>query len=36
LARVATVIDEIGAKTGLTVYDMPKKEEFFIGLHFNL
>ncbi len=35
-ARVATVIDEIGAKTGLTVYDMPKKEEFFIGLHFNL
>lgn len=35
-ARAATVIDEIEAKTGLTVYDMPKEEEFFIGLHFNL
>jgi len=35
-SRAATVIDEIGAKTGLTVYDMPKKEEFFIGLHFNI
>jgi len=35
-ARAATAIDEIEAKTGLTVYDMPKEEEFFIGLHFNL
>jgi len=35
-ARAASVVDEIEAKTGLTVYDMPKEEEFFIGLHFNL
>ena len=35
-ARAATVIEEIEAKTGLTVYNMPKEEEFFIGLHFNL
>jgi DNA-binding Lrp family transcriptional regulator len=35
-ARAATVIEEIEAKTGLTVYDMPKEEEFFIGLHFTL
>ncbi|MEJ2119842.1 MAG: Lrp/AsnC family transcriptional regulator [Alphaproteobacteria bacterium] len=35
-ARKATVLAEIEAKTGLTVYDMPKEEEFFIGLHFNL
>ena len=35
-ARAATVIEEIEAQTGLTVYDMPKEEEFFIGLHFNL
>ena len=35
-ARAATVIEEIEAQTGLTVYDMPKEEEFFIGLHFTL
>jgi len=35
-ARARAVIEEIEAKTGLTVYDMPKEEEFFIGLHFNL
>ena len=35
-ARAGAVIEEIEAKTGLTVYDMPKEEEFYIGLHFSL
>ena len=35
-ARASAVIEAIEAKTGLTVYDMPKQEEFFIGLHFTL
>lgn len=35
-ARAGAVIEAIEAKTGLTVYDMPKEEEFFIGLHFTL
>jgi DNA-binding Lrp family transcriptional regulator len=35
-ARAATVIEAIETKTGLTVYNMPKEEEFFIGLHFTL
>lgn len=30
--RVSGVIDEIEQATGLKVYDMPKIEEFFIGL----
>ena len=30
--RIAEVLDEIRAATGLVVYDMPKIEEFFIGL----
>jgi len=30
--RIAEVIKEIEAKTGLTVYNMPKKTEYFIGL----
>ena len=30
--RVAEVIAEIERATGLTVYDMPKIDEFFIGL----
>jgi len=30
--RIAQVLDEIRAATGLAVYDMPKIEEFFIGL----
>jgi DNA-binding Lrp family transcriptional regulator len=34
--RAGAVIEAIEAKTGLTVYDMPKEEEFFIGLHFTL
>ena len=34
--RVAQVIDEIATVTGLTVYNMPKIEEFFIGLRFEV
>jgi DNA-binding Lrp family transcriptional regulator len=30
--RIAEVIDEIEAETGLQVYAMPKLEEFFVGL----
>jgi len=33
--RVAEVIAEIEAATGLHVYDMPKLEEFFVGLRFD-
>jgi hypothetical protein len=29
------VIAEIEAATGLHVYDMPKLEEFFVGLRFD-
>ena len=32
--RIARVIDEIEAETGLQVYDMPKIEEFFVGARF--
>lgn len=32
--RVAETLDEIRSATGLAVYDMPKIEEFFIGLKF--
>ena len=32
--RIAQVLDEIRSATGLVVYDMPKIEEFFIGLRF--
>lgn len=32
--RVAEVLAEIESGTGLRVYDMPKIEEFFIGLRF--
>ncbi|HUT48732.1 MAG TPA: Lrp/AsnC family transcriptional regulator [Alphaproteobacteria bacterium] len=35
-ARARAVIEAIEAKTGLIVYDMPKEEEFYIGLHFTL
>ena len=34
--RVAQVLAEIEAATGLTVYDMPKLREFFVGLRFDL
>jgi siroheme decarboxylase len=32
--RVAEVLAEIERQTGLTVYNMPKIEEFFVGLRF--
>lgn len=32
--RVASVIDEIEQQTGYPVYNMPKLEEFFVGLRF--
>ncbi len=32
--RIAQVIGEIEEKTGLVVYNMPRIEEFFIGLRF--
>jgi hypothetical protein len=31
-ARAAAVISDIEQQTGCRVYDMPKQEEFFIGL----
>jgi DNA-binding Lrp family transcriptional regulator len=34
--RIAEVIAEIERETGLKVYNMPKLEEFFVGLHFEL
>ncbi len=34
--RIAEVIAEIECETGLKVYNMPKIEEFFVGLHFEL
>ncbi|MDA1097665.1 MAG: AsnC family transcriptional regulator [Proteobacteria bacterium] len=33
-ARIGEVLAEIEAETGLTVFNMPKREEFFIGLRF--
>lgn len=35
-ARIATVIREIERVTGYPVYNMPKKEEFFVGLKFKV
>ncbi|MDO8608775.1 MAG: AsnC family transcriptional regulator [Phaeospirillum sp.] len=32
--RIAEVLAEIEARTGLPVHDMPKTEEFFVGLRF--
>lgn len=34
--RIAQVCHEIEAATGLHVYEMPKEEEFFVGLRFEL
>ncbi|MCG8427298.1 MAG: AsnC family transcriptional regulator [Chromatiales bacterium] len=34
--RIEEVLQEIEAVTGYPVYNMPKKEEFFIGLKFEL
>ncbi len=35
-SAIARVIGAIEAETGLTVYNMPKEEEFFIGLRFQV
>lgn len=34
--RIGEVIRAIEQRTGLTVYDMPKRQEFFIGLRFEV
>jgi siroheme decarboxylase len=34
--RIAEVIADIEAETGLRVYDMPKIEEFYVGLRFQV
>jgi len=34
--RIAEVINEIELQTGLHVYNMPKQQEFFIGLKFEV
>ncbi|WP_457671401.1 Lrp/AsnC family transcriptional regulator [Thiolapillus sp.] len=34
--RIQQVLREIEESTGYPVYNMPKKQEFFIGLHFTL
>lgn len=34
--RIGEVIREIEERTGLQVYDMPKRQEFFIGLRFEV
>ena len=34
--RISEVIDEIEKQTGLHVYNMPKQQEFFIGLKFEV
>ncbi len=34
--RIDQVLEEIEAATGYKVYNMPKKEEFYVGLRFEL
>lgn len=34
--RIGKVLEEIEARTGYPVYNMPKQEEFFVGLHFEV
>jgi len=34
--RIEEVLEEIERQTGFAVYNMPKKEEFFVGLKFDL
>jgi len=34
--RIPAVLAEIAAETGLPVYDMPKLDEYYIGLRFEL
>lgn len=36
VTRVLDVIKEIEIKTGLNVYNMPKKNEYFVGLKFDV
>lgn len=36
LERIDEVLAEIEGKTGYRVYNMPKKEEFFVGLRFEV
>ena len=35
-ARIVSVLAEIERTTGYPVYDMPKQEEFYVGLKFDL
>jgi hypothetical protein len=35
-ARVAAVLADIALRTGLDVLDLPKEEEFFIGLRLDV
>jgi len=35
-ARIREVLREIEKSTGLTVYEMPKQEEYFVGLKFSV
>ena len=34
--RIGGVLKEIEEATGYPVYNMPKKQEFFVGLHFEV
>lgn len=34
--RIHEVLEEIQALTGYPVYNMPKQQEFFVGLHFEV
>ena len=34
--QIKSVIDKIEKKTGISVYNMPKQEEFFLGLKFEV
>lgn len=35
-AALQTAIDSIEAQTGLSVFNLPKLEEFYVGLHFTV
>lgn len=34
--RIGEIVAAIEGRTGLKVYDMPKREEFYVGLHFQV
>jgi len=36
LERIESVLEEIEQQTGFPVYNMPKEEEFFVGLKFEV